>query len=97
MSRFVPRLLRNADMDADLSEALAAAVAIQPAPAVEASSILDRNISSVGRALDSARQHESGLAAELARITEELRQTRVSITAFELAHDKMVEGQANGA
>ncbi len=96
MSRFVPRLLRNADMDAELSDALAGAVAIQPAPAVETPSILDRNISSVSRALDSARQHESGLAIELARITEELRQTRVSIGAFELAHGRMVEGQGNG-
>ena len=93
MNRFIPRLIRNADvrnasLDAALQADLADAIAIQPVPTLRG--ILERNIDAIERALDSAKQHAAGLDAELARVTEELRQTRVSIEAFELAHERMV-------
>ena len=101
MSHSILRLIRNAEAnrsalaaqnvahDAALQADLADAIAIQPAPATMLN-ILDRNIAAIDRALESARQHAAGLDAELARATEELRQTRVSIEAFELAHERMV-------
>ena len=112
MSRFIPRLIRNASsavnvrnasldarpvynakqtgspaLDAALQADLADAIAIQPAPTLRG--ILERNVAAMERALDIARQHAAGLDAELARVTEELRQTRVSVEAFELAMERM--------
>lgn len=86
---FVGRLLRNADDE--LSASLADAVSIQPP--IAPTDILGNNIARIDSALASGRSHEERLATELARITEELRQTRVSIEAFELAHGKMMEGR----
>lgn len=81
--------------DIALHAATIAASAIQPddlMPADEPRSILTRNIDSIERALTAAKQHAERLDTELQRVTEELRQTRVSIEAFELAHGKMLEG-----
>lgn len=86
----------QAGQDIALHAAIVAASAIQPediAPATDTRDILTRNIDSIERALTAARQHAERLDAELRRVTEELRQTRLSIEAFELAHGKMVEGR----
>lgn len=77
-----------------LHAAITAASAIQPDDVrPDSRDILTRNIENIERALDAAKGHSERLAVQLANITEELRQTRVSIEAFELAHGKMVDGR----
>lgn len=99
MGRFIPRLLRNASLDADTSRALVASLAdakaIQPdPPELLPSDILADNITSVESVLERGRAHVQRLEIQHARITEELRQSRLTIAAYELAHKHMLEGTA---
>lgn len=88
---------RPGTQDIALNAAITAASAIHPDDIrPESRDILTRNIDNIERALDAAKGHSERLAVQLANISEELRQTRVSVEAFELAHGKMVEGRTNG-
>ena len=48
-------------------------------------SLLERSTQKVGETLDRLRADEAGLEGQIATLTEELRQTRVAITAFDAA------------
>ncbi|RUV07985.1 hypothetical protein EOA79_02535 [Mesorhizobium sp. M1A.F.Ca.IN.020.03.2.1] len=48
-------------------------------------SLLDRSAQKVGETLDRLRAGETDLAQQIATLSEELRQTRIAITAFEAA------------
>jgi hypothetical protein len=55
-------------------------------------SILDRSASVVAGFLDHARAEEARLVNEIARLTEQLRQTRLAISAFEPALKVLDDG-----
>lgn len=78
----------------DLQIAVAEAAAIQPAPdPIPEVSMLARNIDLMERGLQSMRMSATALEAEIAERQAKLRDCRLSIEAFELAHGKMVEGR----
>ena len=69
---------------------------LQPEDAPDRS-LLDRGRSSVEGMLDKFRADERALVAEIADKTEQLRQTRVAIEAFEAAERIMTEGDTDFA
>jgi hypothetical protein len=56
-----------------------------------ARSILDRSLAVVSNTLDNFRADELSLEAQIAELTERLRQTRVAITAFSSAEQTLTE------
>lgn len=79
----------------DIHNTLEEALRIQPMPdPIPEVSMLARNIDLMERGLQSMRVSATTLEAEIAERQTKLRECRLSIEAFELAHGKMVEGQS---
>lgn len=59
----------------------------------DAASLLDRSSSTVANMLDRFRADEIAIESDIADLTEQLRQTRVAITAFEAAGRILDDGK----
>lgn len=88
---WIARLTRVAD-DLLTSEELEAELAAIHIPMPPPQSILDRAISQVERGLNYADGREVVLEAEIADLTEQLRQTRITKQAFTLALVELRQG-----
>lgn len=83
---WIARLTRGADEIEVQAHELIAALTEPP------QTILDRALQQVGRGLQFATDRETVLTAEIAEREEQLRQTRVTKSAFELAMNELRSG-----